>query len=159
MTTLGSGKCTIQDVNGNTIGQVPWSVKAVYKVVHDDGAPTNAIDETVTWTELHCWMGHISSGIAKKLKRVLLLVYKSICESCIYTKATQKPVVKDCEGEQATEFSGEIHSDLWRPAPVTTIKGHHYYVSFKDDKTCLTDLYLLKHKSDTLQVYKEYEAS
>ena len=167
-TTFGDGKCTIQDVSGGTVGQIPRSAKAVYKVVHDDCKPTYAVDKTVTWTELHRRMGHISLGVAKKLAenslvtgvRVDLLSGDTVfCKSCVYAKATWKPVAKEHEGERATEFGGEIHTDLWGPAPVTTIKGCRYYVSFTDDKTRLTDLYLLKHKSNTLQAYKEYEAS
>lgn len=167
-TTFGDGKCTIRDENGDTIGQIPKSAKAVYKVVHDDDEPANATEETVTWTELHRRMGHISSGVAKKLAENGLVTGVRVdmssgepvfCESCVYAKATRKPVAKEREGERATEFGGEIHSDLWGPAPVTTIKGRRYYVSFTDDKTRLTDLYLLKHKSDTFRAYKEYEAS
>ena len=49
--------------------------------------------------------------------------------------------------------------DLWGPSPVTILCGHRYYVSFTDDKTCLTYLHLLKHKSDTLNAYKDFEAN
>ena len=48
---------------------------------------------------------------------------------------------------------------LMGPALVATNKGCRYYVSFTDDKTQLTHLYLLKYKSDTLHTYKEYKAS
>jgi IS30 family transposase len=80
------------------------------------------------------------------------------CESCVYAKATRKPVAKEREGQCASSFGEEIHTDLWRPAPVTTIRGRKYYVSFTDDKTRLTYLYLLKNKSDTFMAYKEFEA-
>ena len=81
------------------------------------------------------------------------------CKSCIYAKATWKLVVKVWEWEWATELRGKVHTDLWGPAPVTTIKGCRYYISFTDDKTWLTHLYLLKYKSNTLHVCKEYKAS
>ena len=56
------------------------------------------------------------------------------------------------------EFGGEIHSDLWGPAPVATKAGKHYYITFTDDKTCLTHLNLLCLKSEAFDSYKEYEA-
>ena len=81
------------------------------------------------------------------------------CESCIYAKVTQKPVAKVQEAEWANKLGGEVHTDLWGPAPVATIKWCRYYISFMDNETCLTHLYLVKHKSDTLCPYKEYEVS
>jgi hypothetical protein len=56
------------------------------------------------------------------------------------------------------KFGGEVHSDLWGPAPIATKAGKHYYISFTDDKTCLTHLYLLQNKSDAFTSYKDYEA-
>ena len=79
------------------------------------------------------------------------------CKSCIYAKATHKPVAKAHEGECASTFGEEVHLDLWGPAPVATLWGCCYYVSFTDDKTQHTSLYLLWQKSDTLATYKEYE--
>ena len=79
------------------------------------------------------------------------------CESCVYAKATRKPVAK-VQGEQATEFGGEIHSDLWGPAPVATKARKRYYITFTDDKTRLTHLTLLCNKNDAFQSYKDFEA-
>ena len=113
-------------------------------------------------------MGHISPGVVKKLAENSLVAGVRVdislgepvfCESCVYAKATCKPVLKEREGNQATEFGKEVHLDLWRPSPVTTLCSHHYYVSFTDDKTRLTYLHLLKHKSDTLDAYKDFEAN
>jgi hypothetical protein len=65
------------------------------------------------------------------------------CESCVYVKAMHKSVAKSREGEHAIEFGGEVHSDLWGPAPVVTKAGKCYYITFTDDKTRLMHLYLL----------------
>ena len=56
------------------------------------------------------------------------------------------------------KFGGEVHSDLWGPALVATKAGKHYYITFMDDKTHLTYLYLLQNKSGAFTSYKEYEA-
>ena len=83
----------------------------------------------------------------------------TFCASCTYVKATWKsmPKVHD-DANRATAFGEEIHSDLWGPTPVQTLGHRHYYASFTDDFSWLTHLYLLRHKSDTFQAYKEYEA-
>ena len=80
------------------------------------------------------------------------------CESCVYAKATHLSVLKNREGSHAIKFSDEVHSDLWGPAPVETKGKHHYYITYTDDCTCLTHLYLLQNKSDAFPSYKEYEA-
>ena len=113
-------------------------------------------------------MGHISPGVVKKLAENSLVAGVRVdislgepvfCKSCVYAKAMRKPVLKERERNRATEFGEEVHLDLWGPSPVTTLRGCHYYVSFTDDKTRLTYLHLLKHKSNTLNAYKDFEAN
>jgi hypothetical protein len=58
----------------------------------------------------------------------------------------------------ASEFGGEVHSDVWGPAPVAMIRERRYYVTFTDDKTHMTYLHLLCCKSETLTAYKSFEA-
>lgn len=61
----------------------------------------------ITWTELHHRLGCVSPGVAKQFAEKGLVTRVRIdtlsgnmvfCKSCIYTKATQKPVVKVQEG-------------------------------------------------------------
>ncbi|CAA7269031.1 unnamed protein product [Cyclocybe aegerita] len=80
------------------------------------------------------------------------------CESCVYAKATRKLILKEREGKCAAEFSGEVHSDLWGPAPVKSKGGKCYYITFTDDKTHLTNLFLLCKKDEAFAAYRDYEA-
>ena len=80
------------------------------------------------------------------------------CSSCIYVKVTRKPVPKVREGEQAKEFGGEVHLDLWGKSSVESRGGKSYYVTFINNKTQLTHLYLLKTKDKMARTYKRYEA-
>ena len=80
------------------------------------------------------------------------------CESCIYAKTMRQPISKIYQGERATQFGGEIHMDLWGPAPSETLSGKKYYVTFTDDMMWLTHLYLLRSKDKTFGAYQEYEA-
>ena len=47
----------------------------------------------------------------------------------------------------------QIFSDVWGPAP-TSVGRHDYYVSFIDDFSKFTWIYLLKKKSDVFEVFK-----
>jgi len=152
---------------GECVGQVLKNPKGLYHVEHEADS-ANATTEAITIDQFHRRMGHISPLITKKLVDNKLVTGVCLaetpsgdpffCESCVYVKATRKSVVKEREGNRAEEFGAEVHSDLWGPAPVATKGGKHYYVTFIDDKTRLTNLYFLAKKSDTLKSYKDYEA-
>jgi histone deacetylase 1/2 len=49
-----------------------------------------------------------------------------------------------------------IHSDVWGPA-VTSVGGFKYYVSFLDDFSRFTWIYLLKRKSDVEQAFYSFQ--
>ena len=146
---------------------MPKNPKGLYYIEHEADS-ANATTEAITIDQFHHHIGHISSVITKKLVDNKLVM--GVClvetlsgdpffyESCVYVKATRKVVVKEREGNRAEEFGAEVHPDLWGPAPVAKKGRKHYYVTFIDDKTWLTNLYFLTKKSDTLKSYKNYEA-
>ena len=149
------------------MGEVPKTDRGLYRVEHYLEMVDAATDE-LTLEQFHRRMGHISPESTRKLVSqglvtgVFLDLTESIkpffCELCVYAKSSQKPILKVREGECATEFGGEVHSDLWGPAPVESKGGKKYYITFTDDKTCLTHLYLLWKKDEAFATYKEYEA-
>ena len=51
-----------------------------------------------------------------------------------------------------------VHSDVWGPAPITSINDFRYYLVFVDDYSKFSCLYLLKHKSDVFNVFKYLKA-
>jgi hypothetical protein len=50
-----------------------------------------------------------------------------------------------------------VFSDVWSPAP-TSIGKNNYYVSFIDDFSKFTWVYLLKHKSKVFQKFQDFQA-
>jgi hypothetical protein len=164
--TFGGGKCVLRGEDGVEIGVVPRTSTRVYKVEREE-AVASAAEERLTLDKFHRRMGHISLDVARKLIKDNMITGVRLeyapskgffCASCVYAKATRKSVPKQREGERAAVFGGEVHSDLWGKAPVESKGGKKYYVTFIDDKTRLTHLYLLKTKDETPKVYKHYEA-
>ena len=82
----------------------------------------------------------------------------TFCESCINAKATCKPIVKICESKGSKEVSALAWSDVWGPAPVETLGGKQYYVTFTDDHSRLTYLCALCQKSETFVAYQQFKA-
>jgi hypothetical protein len=115
---------------------------ALYRVDHEScKIIASAAMETVTMEDLHKRMGHISTGVVKKMVEdnlvdgVKLDKSSSIqsCGSCEYAKAHRKPIWKEQELPRASNLGEEVHSDAWGPAPVQTINSREYYSSFTDD--------------------------
>ena len=80
------------------------------------------------------------------------------CASCVYGKATQKAAPKVRESKRVDVFDGEVHSDLWGETKVESKGRKLYYITFINDKTHLTHLYLLRKKDEALTMYKQYKA-
>jgi hypothetical protein len=124
--------------------------------------------ETITLDQLHKRMGHISPKVARHMVMKGFATGVRLendgpqdifCESCIYAKATRKPVPKERqEGSRAKVFGEVVHSDLWGPAPVQSLRGKRYYVSFIDDAKRWAYLDFLHAKDETFRSYREYEA-
>lgn len=49
-----------------------------------------------------------------------------------------------------------MHSDVWRLA-VTYVGGYTYYISFLDDFSKFTWIYLLKHKFDVITASLQFQ--
>ena len=156
--TFGDGKCEISHKDDGHIGTIPRSSKGLYQVIHES-VEASSDDEANTATayltpiKFHCRMGHISPVVVKCLIMHGFITGVTLdtstdkpvfCESCVFTKSRHQPVPKVREGERATEFGAEVHSDIWGPAPVQTIRGRRFFISFTDDYSRLTHLYLMR---------------
>ena len=80
------------------------------------------------------------------------------CESCDYAKATRKPIGNVCEPGHRDNVGDEVHSDLWGPSPVRTNAHSEYFVSFTDNHSRYTKIYLLKTKDERFDAYRQFKA-
>ena len=49
-----------------------------------------------------------------------------------------------------------VHSDIWGPAPTTTVHDYCYYILFIDDYSRFTWIYFLKNRSELSRTYIEF---
>ncbi|KAA0065400.1 gag/pol protein [Cucumis melo var. makuwa] len=106
-------------------------------------------------------LGHINlNQIGRLIKNGLLnkLEDDSLpsCESCHEGKMTKRPFTE--KGYRAKEPLELIHSDLCGPMNVKARGGFEYFISFIDDYSRYGYLYLMEHKSEALEKFKEYKA-
>ena len=79
------------------------------------------------------------------------------CESCIDGKHHRSNFPK-AGLHRAKEPLELIHSDVGGKMSIPSLSGALYFVTFIDDYTRYTWLYVLKHKSEVFSVFKEWKA-
>ncbi|KAI3672479.1 hypothetical protein L6452_38568 [Arctium lappa] len=78
-----------------------------------------------------------------------------VCESCLMGKMTKAPFKG--KPERATELLGVIHIDVCGPFSSTTRNGHRYFITFTDDFSRYGYVYLMKNKSESFELFKEFQ--
>ncbi|KAL4353618.1 hypothetical protein GQ457_06G011980 [Hibiscus cannabinus] len=118
---------------------------------------TNGSNQTYLW---HCRLGHISERRISKLHKDGLLdpfVFEQldVCESCLLGKMTKAPF--SGKGERASDLLGLIHSDVCGPMNTQARDGYQYFITFTDDFSRYGYIYLMRHKSEALEKFKEFK--
>ncbi|KAJ9557744.1 LOW QUALITY PROTEIN: hypothetical protein OSB04_012358 [Centaurea solstitialis] len=114
-------------------------------------------DQTYLW---HCRLGHINK------KRVELLLkggflgtidFKPFdnCESCLSGKMTKAPFNK--YNERAADLLEIVHTDVCGPFSHEARGGYRYFITFTDDFSRYGYVYLIRHKSESFEKFREYQ--
>ncbi|WVZ57430.1 hypothetical protein U9M48_007816 [Paspalum notatum var. saurae] len=108
----------------------------------------------------HSRLGHPSFHIVKHVVRNNSLPcssdenIESVCDSCQLAKSHQLPYPNSISVSSAPLEL--IFSDVRGPAPIS-VGRHTYYVSFIDDFSKYTWIYLLKKKSDVFHAFQNFQ--
>jgi len=106
----------------------------------------------------HSRLGHPSSVIVRYVLSKNKLSYEpsseSVCDPCQQAKSHQLPY--PISTSVSTAPLQLIFSDVWGPAPIS-VGRFSYYVSFIDDYSKFTWIYLLKKRSDVFQVFLNFQ--
>ena len=78
------------------------------------------------------------------------------CEPCLMSKMTKTPFSGTME--QATDLLEIIHTDVCGPMSVDARGEHRYYLTFTNDLSRYEYIYLMKHKSETIERFKEFQS-
>ncbi|GJW68019.1 retrotransposon protein, putative, ty1-copia subclass [Tanacetum coccineum] len=140
--------------------------KGIYETVECISHNGNVILNVGSSNELdksklsHSRLGHINKKCIAQLQKDGVLEsfdfkLDDVCESCLLDKMTKSPLTGSCEsGERLLDL---VHTDLCGPFRSSTKDGKRYYVTFTDDFSRYGYVYLIKHKSDTFEVFKRYQ--
>ncbi|KRZ49861.1 Retrovirus-related Pol polyprotein from transposon TNT 1-94 [Trichinella nativa] len=135
-----------------------------YKIMFQDDKRL-IFDQKEVVAEWHRRMGHRDPEAIRKLNKEKLANGIDICkcdaendcEICLTGKMTSTPFPK--VANRAKKQVELIHSDRCGPMPTATPSDHRYMMTFIDDYSRFTVVYLLKTKDEAVDRIKDYVAT
>ena len=128
-------------------------------------SPKDTIVATEASTDTSLWhhkLGHMSKkGMKMLLSKGELPELKSIdfdmCESCILGKQKKVSFLKTDRTTKAEKLD-LVHTDLWGPSPIISLRSSRYYITFINDSSKKIWVYFLKNKFDVFETFKKWKA-
>src|ERR1044072_7894907 len=155
--TFFQSHCVFQDLaTGKTIG-LAKEQDGLYYLPHKESKCHHAISES--WANSQIWLqhrrlGHPPSRMLKSLFPHLfstLSVESFHCDVCQFAKS-QRATYSPSDSRSVQPFD-LVHSDVWGPSSISNISGAKWFVTFIDDCTRVTWVFLMKDKSEVCQLF------
>ena len=129
--------------------------------IHNIYAKRCKVDNDSATYLWHCRLGHIGVKRMKKLHAdgfLESLDYESFdaCEPCLLGKMTKTPFSGTME--RATDLLEIIHTDVCDPMSVKARGVYRYFLTFTDALSRYGYIYLMKHKSEIVERFKEFQS-
>ena len=164
---FGHSRCWIRDGNGKLHGMGSL-VDKLYQLDCEPVSMENVSVASEQTNEIDLWhqrLGHINGQQLKEVvQKDVVIGIKipkaanlSFCEGCVEGKMHRKPF-KPVGEIRSTRKLQLVHSDVCGPMHTESIGGRKYFVTFIDDFSRCCAVYFLRHKSEVLEKFKEFEA-
>lgn len=119
-------------------------------------SPHNKDSAIMMW---HYRLGHPNFSYLKKLFPSLFInknLQSFKCDICQFSKHTRS-VYSPTPYKPSKPFS-LIHGDIWGPNRIPNVTGARWFLLLIDDHTRLSWTYLMKEKSETIAIFKNFYA-
>ena len=80
----------------------------------------------------------------------------AVCEPYLEGKMTMRHF--KAKGYRAKEVFDLVHVDLCGPMSTSARRGYEYFITFIDDYSRYRYIYLMRHKSEAFDKFKEFKA-
>jgi len=134
------------------------SVPQSTAIEHTSLKATTKPEDSALW---HRRFGHLSSTSLKLEHTAVSGLSEPIgalqepCEACIKAKTVR--VVNRKAPERATAPLERVHSDFWGPYSVPTLEGNTYMLTFTDDYTRKSWVYLTRTRKQLRTVFLQFK--
>ena len=162
--------CVFQDLaTGKTIG-IAKEQGGLYYLQHEEskkGARLQAHTSNLqqgreSWSSSQIWLQHRRLGHPpfSTLKSLFPVLFTKVsaesfhCDVCQFAKHHRTTFPPN--GNKSSKPFDLIHSDVWGPSPIPNISGAKWFVSFIDDCTRVTWLFLMKDKSEVFHLFVKF---
>jgi hypothetical protein len=113
------------------------------------------VDSSLMW---HARLGHLNFKYMKYMSKQELISYKQDvhdkCEICIKSKIRNKHFPFTNRDSQLLEL---IHSDVCELNGILTKDGKRYFITFIDNFSRYTYVYLMRNKDECFDMFKKYK--
>lgn len=134
------------------------------EVVEEDRQQADSVREGEAYQSMlwHSRLGHLhDQGIHELEKTGKIPTLKkgvgAVCESCVMAK--QHKVTFERTESRSNGILDLIHSDVWGPAPTRSRGGTYYFVTFIDDYSRKTWVFLMESAHKSQPYVQSLEAS
>jgi len=156
--SFSSNGCQVQDPQtGQTIG-TGRKVGRLFELLSLQ-VPPPSISAPVTDSDTYQWHLRLGHASPEKLRHLISInnlnsITKFVSFNCLNCKLAKQPALSFSKSTSICDKPFDlIHSNIWGPAPTTTVHGYRYYVLFIDDFSRFTWIYFLKHRSELSHLY------
>ena len=153
---LESDKCIVTK-NGAFVGK-GYACDGMFKLsINKVNVSAYIVDSFDIW---HARLAHLNFRSLKYMSSHGLIscngnISHDKCEICIQAKLTKKPFPK---AERNTQLLDLVHSDICEYNGVLTRGGKRYFITFIDDCSRYTYVYLLRTKDEAFDMFKVCKA-
>ena len=146
-------KCvTLQDRStGQTIG-VGRESQGLY---YFPSSTSPVACSTTSPSLIHSRLGHPSLSKLQQMVPSLSTLKSFECESCQLGKQARASFPRRVNNRAASPFQ-LVHTDVWGPCRVLSHNGFQYFVTFIDDYSRCTWLYLMKNRSEVFSIFQSF---
>ena len=130
--------------------------KGLYILDHTVPRPVTCSGVTTPF-EMHCRLGHLSLPLLKKLCPQFSTLSSLECESCQFAKHHRLHSSPRVNKRASAPFE-LVHSDVWGPYSVVSPTGFRYFVTFVDDYSRTTWLYIMKNRFELFSYFRTFYA-
>ena len=106
---------------------------------------------------IHSRLGHLSLSKFEKMVPRFSTLSSLACESCQLGKHTRVLFPKRLNNRAKSHFE-LVHTDVWGPCWTASTLGFQYFVTFINDYSRCTWLFLMKNQAELFSIFQKFYA-